>query len=214
MLQLDDPEGQGLQEVAAALERRVSKTKGSRSKRPPCFYSHHPPTTNQPTRLPQALMLAHHEGEGRNFVPLPDATLVLAQERRGARQALGLALETAMDVGGLEDENRELCRQIAEPMVGGILGGGEGGLALLCLFLGGLFGARVIVLCLTLSLRTPHDAPPPPQRVLREKEELLAKAHEEHKERITLLKRLQDLEMDNADLKLIMQKSYMAEVRR
>lgn len=75
-------------------------------------------------------------------------------------------------------------------------------------------GARVFVLCLMLS---PAYTTPRPrhhaQRVLREKEELLGKAHEEHKERITLLKRLQDLEMDNADLKLIMQKSYMAEVR-
>lgn len=69
--------------------------------------------------------------------------------------------------------------------------------------------------CITrvcVSHPQPNPPKPNPQRVLREKEELLAKAHEEHKERITLLKRLQDLEMDNADLKLIMQKSYMAEV--
>jgi hypothetical protein len=67
----------------------------------------------------QALMLKGYEGEGPNFIPLPDATLLMGQERRGTRQALALVLETAMDAGGLEDENRELCKAMARLQVGG-----------------------------------------------------------------------------------------------
>ena len=142
----------------------------------------------------QALMLKGYEGEGPNFIPLPDAKLILAQERRGARQALGLALETAMDAGGLEDENRELCRQIAEQMVR-------------------VCGFDWVYTYCVMS----YNAYTVRQRVLREKEAALAeemsKNHEMHKDRILLLTKNQDLEMDNADLKLVMQKTHQAEVR-
>ena len=50
------------------------------------------------------------------------------------------------------------------------------------------------------------------QAALTSKDEALAKAHEDLKERITLLRRVQDLEMENADLHTMMQKFDQANV--
>jgi len=68
--------------------------------------------------------------------------------------------------------------------------------------------------CHLLYLMSTNTRTPPTQGALTDKDEALARAHEDLKERITLLRRVQDLEMDNADLKQVMQKFDQAQVSK